>query len=91
MPVFQKSCPEKLTEFLVGMTKLNLSDKRLSYGTEYERSVAVCLLVYYQQLRKILKAVTSMKSAVSKDKLTISRVRNWLGLGTIHVAMIFGT
>ena len=31
---FSKSCAAKLTEFLVGMTKLNLSDKRLSYGTE---------------------------------------------------------
>ena len=30
-----------------------------------------------------------MKSAVSKYKLIISRVRNWLGLGAIYVAMIF--
>ena len=59
-------------------------------GTEYGRSVAVRLLEYYQQLRKTLKAAISMKS-VSKDKLIISRVRNWLGLGAIHVPMIFGT
>ena len=30
-----------------------------------------------------------MKSAVSKYKLIISRVRNWLGLGAIYIAMIF--
>ena len=52
MPVFPKSCPEKLAEFLVETTKLNLSGKRLSYGTEYGRSVAVRLLEYYQQLTK---------------------------------------
>ena len=31
-----------------------------------------------------------MKSAISKDKLIISRVRNWLELGAIHVTMTFG-
>ena len=90
MHVFPKSCPAKLAEFLVGMTKLDLSDNRLSYGTEYGRSVAVRLLESYQQLRKIVRAAISMKSVVSKDKLIISRVRNWLGLGAIHVTMTFG-
>ena len=48
--------------------------------------MAVHLLEYYQQLRKILKVAISMKFVVSKDKLTISGVRNWLKLGAIHVA-----
>ena len=82
MPVLPKFCPEKLAEFLVETTKLNLLDKRLSYGTEYGGSVAVRLLEYYQQSRKILKAVVSMKSAVSED---------WLGLGATQAAMSFGT
>ena len=69
----------------------DLSDKRLSYGTEYGRSMAVRLLESYQQLRKIVRPAISMKSVVSKDKLIIiSRVRNWLGLGAIHVTMTFG-
>ena len=89
MPFFPKSCPTKLAELLAGITKLNLSDKRLSYA-EYGRNVAVHLLESYQQLRKILKAATSMKLAVSEDKLIISRVRKWLGLGAIHVTMTFG-
>ena len=90
MHVFPKSCPAKLAEFLVEMTKLDLSDKRLSYGTEYGRSVAVHLLESYQQLRKIVRAAISMKFVISKDKLIISRVRNWLGFGAIHVTMTFG-
>jgi len=52
MPVFPKFCPAKFAEFLVGMTKLNLSDKRLSFGTEYGRNVAVHLLEYYHHFRK---------------------------------------
>ena len=90
MHVFPKFCPAKLVEFLVGMTKLDLSDKRLSYGIEYGRSVAVRLLEFYQQLRKIVKVATSMKFVVSKDKLIILRVRNWLVLGVIHVTKTFG-
>ena len=67
--------------FLKIFTELVISlDKRLSYGTGYGRSVAVRLLEYYQQSRKILKAVVSMKSAVSKD---------WLGLGATQAAMSF--
>ena len=71
MPVFPKSCPAKPSEFLAGITKLNLSHKRLFYGTEYGRSVALRLLEFCQQLPKILKATISMKSAISKDKLII--------------------
>ena len=84
MPIFPKSFPKKLAEFLVGMTKT----KGYVYGTEYGGSVVVRLLEYYQQLRKILKPVISMNSAVSKDKLIMSRVRNWPQLGA---AMCFGT
>jgi len=64
MPVFPKFCPAKFAEFLVGMTRLNPSEKRLSFGTEFGRNVAVRLLECYQYLRKVLKAVISMKSAV---------------------------
>ena len=46
----QNPAPQKLAEFLAGMTKLNLLNKRLSFGTEYGRSVAVRRLEFYQQL-----------------------------------------
>ena len=52
---FPKILPRKVCRvpaFLVGMTKLNLSDKRLSFGTEYGRNVAVHLLEYYHHFRK---------------------------------------
>ena len=84
---FPKILPAKFTEFLVGMTKLNLSYKRLFFGTEYGRNVAVRLLEYYQHLRKVVKAIISVKFTISIVKLIISGVRNWLG---IQVPMIFG-
>ena len=59
MPVYPKFC----AEFLVGMTKLNLLDKRLSLGTENGRNVAVHLLQY--SLKKSTKS--SMKYTISVD------------------------
>ena len=51
-------------------------------------SVAVCLLEYYQQLRKILK-VASCKYEVCRLKKQANHIKR-LGLGAIHVTMTFG-
>ena len=92
MPVSPKFCPTKLAEFLVGMTRLRKSFRKKAIFWYRKWKECSCpssgvLSIF----KKVLKAVISMKSAVSKDKLIISGVRNWLGLGAIQVTMIFGT
>ena len=66
MPVFPKFFLLKLVEFLVGMTRLNLLDKKLSF---WDRIWKENGCPSSGVLRKILKAATSMKFIVSKDKL----------------------
>ena len=68
----QNPAPQKLAEFLAGMTKLNLSDKRLSYGTEYGRSVAVRRLESYQQLSRYkyeLRRLKGQADHIKSEKL----------------------
>ena len=89
-PVFPKFLHAEFAKFLDGMIKLNLLSRRPSFGTRFGRIVVVHLLGLCRQVRKILEIVTNMRYDIWNDKLSISRVRNWLTPGAMHATLTSG-